>query len=93
MKANEKDSQTLSDAIDQVNEGMEAIVELYNNLEDDRPLIRFNANVMATLEKAKEKYGDDFVDEKINGMVKEMLGWLSLDDINETSEKGLGNDS
>ncbi|MFC4619109.1 atypical membrane-integrating protein (Mistic protein) [Camelliibacillus cellulosilyticus] len=93
MKANEKDSQTLSDAIDQVNEGMEAIVELYNNLEDDRPLIRFNADVMAALEKAKEKYGDDFVDEKINSMVKEMLGWLSLDDINETSEKGLGNDS
>ena len=80
MKANNKESQAFSDAIDSVNSGMETIINFYNELEADEPHIKFEDSVIADIMKAKEKFGDAFVNEKINGIVKEMLGWLPLDE-------------
>jgi len=80
MKANSKESQAFSDAIDSVNNGMETIINFYNELEEDEPLIKFDDAVIDEIMKAKGKYGNDFVNQKINNLVKEMLSWLPLDD-------------
>ena len=80
VKANEKESQVFSDAIDAINNGMEDIINIYNNLEGDRPLIDFDNDVIKQIEMAKAKYGDAFVAKKINTVVKEMLDWLPLNE-------------
>ncbi|MGV3489210.1 MAG: atypical membrane-integrating protein (Mistic protein) [Tuberibacillus sp.] len=87
MKANNKESQAFSDAIDSVNSGMETIINFYNELEEDEPLIKFDDAVVDDIMKAKEKYGDDFVDNKINSLVKEMLSWLPLDQGDQAEEE------
>ncbi|MFB4165249.1 atypical membrane-integrating protein (Mistic protein) [Alteribacillus sp. JSM 102045] len=81
MKANENDYNKYSEAIDKIQEGNNAMIELFNELEDDDPLIRFGDDVMENIEKAKKKFGDEMVDEKINTVVREMLSWLDLDDV------------
>lgn len=80
MKASGKESQTFSDAIDSVNNGMEIIINFYNELEEDQPLIKFEDEVLEGIAKVKEKYGADFVDQKINTLVKEMMSWLPMND-------------
>ncbi|GGH87459.1 hypothetical protein JOD43_003637 [Pullulanibacillus pueri] len=80
MKANNKESQIFSDAIDAINNGMEDIINIYNTLEEDQPLIQFDDAVVQQIEKVKQKYGNEFVDKKINTVVKEMLDWLPLED-------------
>ncbi|SDI15519.1 voltage-gated potassium channel [Alteribacillus bidgolensis] len=81
MKANENDYHKYSEAIDKIQEGNNAMIELFNELEDDDPLIHFGEDVMENIEKAKKKFGDDVVDEKINTVVREMLSWLDLNDV------------
>lgn len=80
MKVTKKESQALSDAIDQLTEGLESVVELYNDSEEDIPLIHFEPKVIESIEKAKELYGDQIVNKKLNNVVKEMLSWLSLEE-------------
>ncbi|HLR51910.1 MAG TPA: atypical membrane-integrating protein (Mistic protein) [Candidatus Avamphibacillus sp.] len=79
MKANEKDYQKYSDAIDQIQEGYDSMVELFNELENDIPIIHFDAEVIEKIETAKEKYGNDLIDEKINSVIGEILSMLDLD--------------
>lgn len=86
MKANKKDYQKYSDAIDHIQEGNDAMIELFNELEGDEPLIRYGQDVIENIEIAKKMYGDDYVDEKINSVVKEILGWLPLDQYEEAEE-------
>ncbi|WP_404457125.1 atypical membrane-integrating protein (Mistic protein) [Oceanobacillus kapialis] len=80
MKANEKDYQKYSDAIDRIQEGNEAMIELFNELEKDNPVISFNEEIMKSINKAKEKYGDEIIEQRINKVVAEMLSWLELTD-------------
>lgn len=80
MKASGKENQAFSDAIDSVNNGMETIINFYNELEEDEPLIKFEDEVAEEIAKVKEKYGAEFVDQKINTLVKEMVSWLPLND-------------
>ncbi|HSU79711.1 MAG TPA: atypical membrane-integrating protein (Mistic protein) [Candidatus Angelobacter sp.] len=86
MKANHDEGQLFSDSIDLINNGIEAIINLYNDLEPDQPLIQFDQEVLQKVGKLKEKYGDAFVDKKINAVVKEMIDWLPVDD--EEKDKG-----
>jgi len=79
MKANEKDYQKYSDAIDQIQEGYDSMVELFNELENDIPIINFDAEIIEKIEIAKEKYGDSTIDEKINSVIGEILSMLELD--------------
>lgn len=81
MKATEKDYNKYSDAIDRIQEGNEAMIELFNELEDDDPIIQFGEDVIENIERAKKKYGDNMVDEKINTVVREMLSWLDLEEV------------
>ncbi|MFD2045415.1 atypical membrane-integrating protein (Mistic protein) [Ornithinibacillus salinisoli] len=73
MKSNELERKKFDKALDD-------ILDLFNNLEDDVPIIKFGEDVIENIELAKKKYGDDTVDEKINALVREMLSWLDLED-------------
>jgi hypothetical protein len=83
MKANNKENKAFSDSIDKLSDGIDEIVELYNVLEEDIPLINFEKRVISDIEKAKKIYGDRYVDQKINTIVKEVLSWLDLDKVEE----------
>ncbi|MDQ0299223.1 voltage-gated potassium channel [Salibacterium salarium] len=80
MKADKNDFKKYSEAIDKIQEGNESMIELFNELEDDDPLINFGHDVVENIGKAKEKFGDETIDEKINSVVREMLSWLHLND-------------
>ncbi|TFJ92496.1 hypothetical protein [Lentibacillus salicampi] len=79
MKASEMETKRFDKALDE-------ILDLFNNLEEDKPVIQFDTGVLENIERAKRKYGSDIVDEKINTVVHEMLSWLDLDDV-ETEEE------
>ncbi|MFB4167893.1 atypical membrane-integrating protein (Mistic protein) [Virgibacillus sp. JSM 102003] len=85
MKADEKDYKKYSDAIDLIQQGNDAMIDLFNEMEDDTELIGFDQNVVEQIEKAKAKFGDDAVNEKINTVVREMLSWLDLGDSDGSS--------
>ncbi|RYG71578.1 hypothetical protein EU245_13580 [Lentibacillus lipolyticus] len=74
MKASELETKRFDNALDE-------ILDLYNNLERDEPVIQFKDEVLENIERAKLKYGTDMVNEKINTVVHEMLSWLELDDV------------
>ncbi|MDN4072423.1 atypical membrane-integrating protein (Mistic protein) [Fictibacillus terranigra] len=80
MKLNKKSKKLYSDAIDRMQEGLEAMIDLYNEAEEDVPLIQFEKEVQQEIEKAKEKFGSSFIDGKINAIVKEVLSFLPIDD-------------
>ncbi|HET7658370.1 MAG TPA: hypothetical protein VFK37_08760 [Bacillales bacterium] len=74
MKANERERNQFDHALDE-------ILELFNHLEDDEPLVHFDQEVMEKLQKAKLKFGASEVDSRINTVCREMLSWLDLDDV------------
>ncbi len=80
MKLNKKSRKLYSDAIDSMQEGLEAMIDLYNEAEEDIPLINFEKGVQEEIEKAKKKYGSSFIDGKINAIVKEVLSFLPIDE-------------
>lgn len=75
LKATEIETKRFDKALDE-------ILDIFNNIEDDEPIINFNDEVLELIEKAKKKYGIEKVSEKINAVVGEMLSWLDLEDIN-----------
>ena len=86
MKATELETKRFDKALDE-------ILDLFNNLETDEPLINFSEDVVENIEKAKKKYGDEMVDGKINTVVNEMLSWLDLEDVElETEEENIEED-
>ncbi|MDC3416318.1 hypothetical protein [Aquibacillus salsiterrae] len=80
MKATELESKRFDKALDEM-------IDLFNNLESDEPIIRFSPDVLVDIERAKKKYGHDMVHEKINRVVCEMLSWLDLDDVRLDEEE------
>ncbi|MFZ4450776.1 hypothetical protein [Salibacterium aidingense] len=81
MKADKNDFNKYSEAIDKIQEGNNEMIELFNEMEDDEPVIEYTPEVLENIEKAKKKYGSGVVDEKINTVVGEMLSWLELEDV------------
>ncbi|MBB6452684.1 hypothetical protein HNQ94_001130 [Salirhabdus euzebyi] len=80
MKATELESKRFDKALDE-------FIDLFNNLETDEPVIGFGDDVLENIKRAKKKYGNDMVDEKINTVVREMLSWLELDDVELEEEE------
>lgn len=74
MKANKRERNQFDHALDE-------ILELFNNLEDDEPIIHFEPQVLEQVQKAKIKFGAEEVYSKINTICREMLSWLDLDDV------------
>ncbi|MCP3739544.1 atypical membrane-integrating protein (Mistic protein) [Rossellomorea sp. BNER] len=87
MRAKKTENETLSKAIDNMQEGLDSVIELYNELEDDKPLISFDKEVLEDLEKAKHIYGEEYVSQKLNTIVKEVLTWLDLEYEEEDDEE------
>jgi hypothetical protein len=72
MKANDIERNKFDKALD-------VMIELFNNLEDDIPVIQFHDDVLEKIALAKKKYGDQEVNDRINKMVMNVLSWLDLD--------------
>jgi hypothetical protein len=87
MRTKKTENETLSKAIDNMQEGLDSVIELYNELEDDKPLISFDKEVLEDLEKAKHIYGEEYVSQKLNTIVKEVLTWLDLEYEEEDDEE------
>jgi Membrane-integrating protein Mistic len=79
MRGKSEEIEKYSDAIDKLQEGLEAMIELYNDMEEDTPFIDLEDGVLEDLEKAKQKYGVDYVSKKVNTILKEVLTWLDLE--------------
>ncbi|MDQ0229811.1 protein mistic [Metabacillus malikii] len=76
MKVTDDEKKQLSEAIDKMNEGLDAFIQFYNESEEDKPLIEFTDETMETIARAIEAYGKDEVTAKINTIVKEVLSFL-----------------
>jgi hypothetical protein len=83
MKLNGKENKELSKAIDQITEGLDAFIELYNDSELDEPILKWSEENISRIQKANEHYGSEVVQTKINKIVSEMLDWLPLDEDEE----------
>lgn len=86
MKLNTEEKKTLSDAIDKLNEGLDAFIQLYNDAEEDKPLIDFDDEATSIIEKAKKVYGNGEIDQRMNKIVKEILSLFPLNQ-KETNEE------
>ncbi|MGR3763183.1 atypical membrane-integrating protein (Mistic protein) [Rossellomorea sp. NS-SX7] len=80
MRAKSDETEKYSDAIDRMQEGLEAMIELYNDMEEDAPFIDLEEEVLKDLEKAKQIYGEEYVSKKVNTILKEVLTWLDLEE-------------
>ncbi|MCF6409333.1 atypical membrane-integrating protein (Mistic protein) [Pseudalkalibacillus salsuginis] len=86
MKAIKREYNEFSRSIDKMSEGLDAIIELFNELEEDKPIIRLDDKVLNELEEAKEKYGEDFIHKKMNNLIREALSWLSAQENEEDGD-------
>lgn len=80
MKANNVERKKFDKALDDM-------IALFNDIEDDKPLVSFNNDVIELIEKAKVKYGEVEVNKKINAICRETLSWLPLDDVELEEEE------
>ncbi|MEH7384826.1 atypical membrane-integrating protein (Mistic protein) [Bacillus sp. JJ1521] len=80
MKLNEIEKKSLSDSIDKLNEGLDFVIQLYNEAEEDKPLIQFDDDVINAIEKAKQTFGDEEITRRINTIIKEIFAFLPKDD-------------
>jgi hypothetical protein len=76
VKYNKEDREKYSEAIDRMQEGLDSMIDLYNEAEDDEVLIRYEEEVISAIKRAKESFGNDFIDQKINTIVKEVLSLM-----------------
>ncbi|MGA4718953.1 hypothetical protein [Fictibacillus nanhaiensis] len=76
MKYNKEDREKYSEAIDRMQEGLDTMIDLYNEAEDDEELIQYNEEVITAIRQAKESFGEDFINQKINTIVKEVLSLM-----------------
>jgi hypothetical protein len=76
VKYNKEDREKYSDAIDRMQEGLDSMIDLYNEAEDDVELIQYDEEVIEAVKKAKETFGNEFIDQKINTIVKEVLSLM-----------------
>ncbi|MCM3731246.1 hypothetical protein M3196_06175 [Fictibacillus nanhaiensis] len=76
VKYNKEDREKYSQAIDRMQEGLDSMIDLYNEAEDDEDLIQYDEEVVIAIKRAKETFGDGFIDQKINTIVKEVLSLM-----------------
>ena len=76
LKYNKEDREKYSEAIDRMQEGLDSMIDLYNEAEDDEELIQYDEEVITAIRQAKESFGEDFINQKINTIVKEVLSLM-----------------
>ncbi|MDX8360915.1 MULTISPECIES: hypothetical protein [Bacillaceae] len=77
MKMTNDEKQVLSDTIDRLNEGLDSIIALYNESETDKPILDFEDDVITAIEQAKEKYGDQNINDHLNNIMREILSMMT----------------
>ncbi len=88
MKVSKDENKNLSDSIDQMQEALDVFIELYNQSEEDTFYVKLDDEVIELIQKAKNAFGQDMVNQKVNTIIKEVLSFLPLDDyiVNDTDE-------
>lgn len=77
MKVNEEEKKQLSEAIDKMNEGLDAFIGFYNETEEDKELIEFSDETIVSIQNAIDLYGKEEVTAKINTIIREILSFSS----------------
>ena len=77
MKVNEEEKKQLSEAIDKMNEGLDAFIGFYNETEEDKKLIEFSDETIVSIQNAIDLYGKEEVTAKINTIIREILSFSS----------------
>ncbi|NTU27254.1 protein mistic [Bacillus tequilensis] len=73
MKVTSEEKERLSTAIDRMNEGLDAFIQLYNESEIDEPLIQFDDDTADLMKQARDMYGQEKLNEKLNTIIKQIL--------------------
>ncbi|WP_078544303.1 atypical membrane-integrating protein (Mistic protein) [Litchfieldia alkalitelluris] len=81
MKLSDDEKKSLSGSIDKLNEGLDEIIALYNEAEEDRPIIQFDQEVIDAIEKAKSSVGEEEITRRINTIIKEILAFLPKEEV------------
>lgn len=80
MKVSKDENKKLSDSIDQMQEALDVFIDLYNQSEEDTFYVKLDDEVIELIQKAKNAFGQDMVNQKVNTIIKEVLSFLPLDD-------------
>ncbi|MDU0814013.1 protein mistic [Bacillus siamensis] len=73
MKVTNGEKEKLSNAIDRMNEGLDVFIQLYNESENDEPLIQFEDETADLIRQARDSYGQEQLNEKLNTIIKQIL--------------------
>ncbi|MDR4436468.1 protein mistic [Bacillus tequilensis] len=73
MKVTSEEKERLSTAIDRMNEGLDAFIQLYNESEIDEPLIQFDDDTADLMKQARDMYGQEKLNKKLNTIIKQIL--------------------
>ncbi|MED5048044.1 protein mistic [Bacillus siamensis] len=73
MKVTNGEKEKLSNAIDRMNEGLDAFIQLYNESENDEPLIQFEDETADLIRQARDSYGQEQLNDKLNTIIKQIL--------------------
>ncbi|MCI4170782.1 protein mistic, partial [Bacillus spizizenii] len=68
-----EEKEQLSTAIDRINEGLDAFIQLYNETEIDEPLIQLDDDTADLMKQARDIYGQEKLKEKLNTIIKQIL--------------------
>lgn len=80
MKVSKEENKKLSDSIDQMQEALDIFIDLYNQSEADTFHVKLDDEVIELIQKAKNAFGQEVVNQKVNAIIKEVLSFLPLDD-------------
>lgn len=86
MKVSKDENKKLSDSIDQMQEALDIFIELYNQSEEDTFYVQLDDEVIELIQKAKNAFGQEMVNQKVNTIIKEVLSFLPLDDYIENDK-------
>ncbi|OCB94922.1 protein mistic [Bacillus amyloliquefaciens] len=73
MKVTNGEKEQLSNAIDRMNEGLDVFIQLYNESENDEPLIQFEDETADLIRQVRDSYGQEQLNEKLNTIIKQIL--------------------
>ncbi|WP_269774396.1 protein mistic [Bacillus siamensis] len=73
MKVTNGEKEQLSNAIDRMNEGLDVFIQLYNESENDEPLIQFEDETADLIRQARDSYGQEQLNDKLNTIIKQIL--------------------
>jgi voltage-gated potassium channel len=80
VRVSKEENKKLSDSIDSMQEALDVFIDLYNQSEEDTFYVQLDDEVIKLIQKAKNAFGQEVVNQKVNTIIKEVLSFLPLDD-------------